>query len=63
MWVLRFRHESFGGDFALFHNHTITDNLSGRTNTIFKTGTGVNDEITDLQMTPVQPEKLMGFQA
>ena len=48
VWALRFRHEFLGGDFAVFHNHTITDNLSGRSNTIFKTSTGVNYAITDL---------------
>ncbi len=48
VWALRFRHEFFGDDFAVFHNHSITDNLSGRANTVFKTSTGVNYEITDL---------------
>lgn len=48
VWVLRYRHEFFGSDFAVFHNHTITDNLSGRDNTILKSSTGINYEISDL---------------
>jgi putative salt-induced outer membrane protein YdiY len=48
VWALRFRHEFLGGDFSVFHNHTITDNLSGRDNTIFKTSTGLNYAISEL---------------
>lgn len=48
VWALRFRHEFFGGDFAVFHNHSILDNVSGRANTVLKTSTGVNYDITDL---------------
>lgn len=48
IWGLRFRHEFVGGDLAVFHNHTITNNISGRTNTIFDTTTGLSHEITDL---------------
>jgi putative salt-induced outer membrane protein YdiY len=48
VWALRFRHDFFGGDFSLFHNHSITDNLSGRDNLVLKTSTGLNYEITDL---------------
>lgn len=48
VWALRFRHEFFSGDMSVFHNHTISTNLSGRDNTIFKSSTGLNYEITDL---------------
>ena len=47
-WTLRYRQGFLNNDFELFHNHTITDNLSGRTNTSYKTSTGVRYEITDL---------------
>ncbi len=48
IWGLRFWHEFVGGDLSVFHNHTITDNVSGRDNTIFKTATGLSYEISDL---------------
>ena len=47
-WTLRYRQEFLNNDFELFHNHTITHNLDGRTNTSYKTSTGVRYEITDL---------------
>lgn len=47
-WSLRYRHDFFGDDLELFHNNSITHNLSGRTNTSYKTSTGVRYEITDL---------------
>ena len=47
-WTLRFRHDFIGDDLELFHNHTITHNLTGRTNTSYKTSTGLRFEITDL---------------
>jgi putative salt-induced outer membrane protein YdiY len=47
-WTLRYRHDFLGDDLELFHNHTITHNLSGRTNTSYKTSTGFRIEITDL---------------
>ena len=48
VWDLRFRHDFLGDDMEIFHNHTIRSNLSGRTNTSFRTSTGVSYEITDL---------------
>jgi putative salt-induced outer membrane protein YdiY len=47
-WTLRYRQKFLNNDFELFHNHTITENLGGRTNTSYKTSTGVRYEITDL---------------
>jgi putative salt-induced outer membrane protein YdiY len=47
-WTLRYRQRFLNNDFELFHNHTITENLGGRTNTSYKTSTGVRYEITDL---------------
>jgi putative salt-induced outer membrane protein YdiY len=48
VWSLRYRHDFFNEDLEVFHNHSITDNLSGRDNTSIKTSTGVRYEITDL---------------
>lgn len=44
----RYRHDFFGDDLELYQNISITHNLSGRTNTSYKTTTGVRFEITDL---------------
>lgn len=48
IWNLRFRRDFLGDDMELFHNHSITANLSGRTNTSYDTSTGISYEITDL---------------
>lgn len=47
-WTLRYRQDLFNDDVELFHNHTITSNITGRTNTSYKTTTGLSYEITDL---------------
>ena len=47
-WTLRYEQDFFSDDLELFHNHSITHNLSGRTNTSYKSSTGVRYEITDL---------------
>ncbi len=47
-WSMRYRHDFFGDDLELYHNNSITHNISGRTNTSYKTTTGVRLEITDL---------------
>ena len=47
-WSLRYQQGLLNDDLELFHNHTITSNLGGRTNTSYKTTTGVRYEITDL---------------
>lgn len=47
-WVLRYRQDFFTDNLELYHNHSITANISGRTNTSYKTTTGVRYEITDL---------------
>ena len=47
-WALRYRQDFFSDDVELFHNQTITSNTSGRTNTSYKTSTGLSYEITDL---------------
>jgi putative salt-induced outer membrane protein YdiY len=48
LWILRYRQDLFSEDLELFHDHSITSYLSGRTNTIIKTTTGARYEITDL---------------
>ena len=48
IWNLRYRQDFFGDDFSFIHNHSITHNVSGRTNTAYKTSTGFMYEITDL---------------
>jgi putative salt-induced outer membrane protein YdiY len=48
IWGLRYRQDFLGDDLELFHNHSITENVSGRPNTSLKTSTGVRYEITDL---------------
>jgi putative salt-induced outer membrane protein YdiY len=45
---LRYRDKLLGDDLELFHNQTITHNLSGRDNTSYKTSTGLRFEITDI---------------
>ncbi len=47
-WALRYRQDFFSDDVELFHNHTVTHNISGRTNTSYKSTTGLGYEITDL---------------
>jgi len=47
-WALRYRQDFFGDDLELYHNHSITENVSGRSNTSVKTTTGLRYEITDL---------------
>jgi putative salt-induced outer membrane protein YdiY len=47
-WALRYRQDFIGDDLELYHNHSITSNISGRTNTSYKTTTGLRFEITDL---------------
>jgi len=47
-WTLRYRQDLFGGDVGVFHNQTITSNITGRTNTSYRTSTGLSYEITDM---------------
>ena len=47
-WSLRYRQDFFSDDLELYHNDTITYNVSGRSNTSYKTTTGLRYEITDL---------------
>jgi hypothetical protein len=47
-WALRYEQDVFSGDLDIFHKHSITHNIAGRTNTSFKTSTGLRYEITDL---------------
>jgi len=67
-WTLRYRQDFFSDDVELFHNQTITANLTGRTNTSYTTSTGLAYEISDLLTTnitlnydyetePVEPAK------
>jgi putative salt-induced outer membrane protein YdiY len=47
-WTLRYRQGFLNNDLELLHDHTITKNVGGRTNTSYRTSTGVRYEITDL---------------
>ena len=47
-WSLRYRQDFFSDDLELYHNDTITYNVSGRSNTSYKTTTGLRYKITDL---------------
>ena len=47
-WVLRYSQDFFSDDFTLFHNHSIIPTINGRTNTSYRTSTGIRYEITDL---------------
>ena len=47
-WLLRFRHDFFGDDLQIFHNHSLVETIEGRDNTIIKTSTGFRYEISDL---------------
>ena len=46
-WILRFRYRLIK-DLTIFHDHTATTNVTGRSNSIFQSQTGVRYEITDL---------------
>jgi hypothetical protein len=47
-WVLRYSQDFFSDDLTVFHNHSIIPTLNGRTNTSYRTSTGLRYEITDL---------------
>ena len=47
-WVLRYNQDFLSDDLTLFHNHSIIPTLNGRTNTSYRTSTGLRYEITDL---------------
>ena len=47
-WGLDYRQDFFGDDVGVFHRQSIVANLSGRSNTSYKTTTGFGYEITDL---------------
>ena len=47
-WSMRYRQEFFSDDLELYHNNSITTNINGRTNTSYKTTTGLRYEVTDL---------------
>jgi len=47
-WGLSYRQDFFSDDVELFHRQSIVANLSGRSNTSYKTTTGFGYEITDL---------------
>ena len=48
LWNLRYRQDLLKEDLEIYHNHSITSYLTGRTNTVIKTSTGLRYEITDL---------------
>lgn len=47
-WSLRYRQDFFSYNLELYHNNSITHNISGRSNTSYKTTTGLRYKITDL---------------
>jgi len=47
-YALRFRQDLLRDDLELFHDHSLTTTLTGRSNTILKTATGFRFKITDL---------------
>lgn len=48
IWSLRFRHDFLGDDLEVYHDHVISSNVTGDSNTIVTTTTGTRYEITDL---------------
>jgi hypothetical protein len=48
IWAVRWRHDFFSEDLEAYHDHSINIYLTGRTNTVIKTTTGIRYEITDL---------------
>jgi putative salt-induced outer membrane protein YdiY len=52
-WALRYKQEIIS-DLDVFHNHSVYTNLSGRKNTVIKSSSGVNFEITDFVYVSVE---------
>jgi len=48
LWQYRFRYDLLGDDLEVYHNNTVQWYVTGRTNTVLKTVTGLRYEITDL---------------
>jgi hypothetical protein len=48
IWAFRFRYDLLQGDLGFFHNNRLTYNITGRDNTVLKSSTGAQYEITDL---------------
>ena len=48
IWALRFRYDLFKGDFSFNHNHSLTYNITGRDNTVVKTSTSLDYELSDI---------------
>jgi putative salt-induced outer membrane protein YdiY len=48
LWHYRFRYDLFGDDLEVYHNNSLSVNITGRTNAVIKTVTGLRYEITDL---------------
>lgn len=47
-WGLSYRQDFFADDVGLFHRQSIVNNITGRTNTSYKTSTGLSYELTDV---------------
>ena len=47
-WALRYRQDFLSDDLELYHNNSITSNVSGRTNTNYKTTTGLRYKVSNL---------------
>ena len=48
IWIYRFRHDFIGDDLEIYHNNAVNWYVTGRTNTVVKTVSGVRYGITDL---------------
>lgn len=48
IWAYRLRQDFIGDALEVYHNNTLNWNITGRTNAVIKTTTGVRYEITDL---------------
>jgi len=47
-WGLSYRQDFFSDDVGLFHRQSIVNNITGRTNTSYKTSMGLSYELTDI---------------
>jgi len=47
-WALRYRHDILSNSVELYHNNSIASNISGRTNTSYKTTTGLRFDVSNL---------------
>jgi putative salt-induced outer membrane protein YdiY len=48
LWQLRYKQDIFTSDFEIFHDDSVTTNITGRSATVVKTTSGLRFEVTDL---------------